>query len=507
MMMLTPTAPAHTFPSWRRPTRAPAAIALMAAVIAAGCLADDAGAARLVLEPASGPAGSTAMLRGSGLGARERVGVRVGRSAFRARTSRRGFLRTAVRIPATAQLPVPVVARHDGRRFRMKFDIDGPSTLVTSELVTSEGVRVRFTSRGLAPGTRLELSATGLPPRARGAVKAGGRVLARLRASRRGSVEAGVPAAELQPGGNAVALEVGGRVIRLVTHVEQDPMIAAAGDIVCGDSTPARAPCVHAVTADLVQQLAPRAVLALGDLQYERGQLGDFLKHYDPTWGRFKDITYPAVGNHEYGDTQPGCGAACGYFDYFNGRGQPDGRAGKRREGFYAFDVGAWRLYALNSNCGVRDGPGCAPGSAQERWLRADLARNPRPCSLAFMHHPLYTSETRPDADTVAVTPLWQAFYEAGGDVMLVGHSHHYERFAPQDPQERVDVARGIREFIVGTGGRNMYGFSEIEPNSEVRSFDAFGVLTLRLHPTSYDWGFVAQPGRSFSDAGSQSCH
>jgi len=479
--------------------------ALVVGLVVAACGAGDAGAAQFVLAPASGPAGSTATVRGSGLPRDATVKLRVGRRRSSVRTSARGLSRKAVRIPATAHLPVPVVARLGGRRFRMKFEIDGPSTLVTSEMATSEGVRLRYTSDGLTPGTRLELSATGLPPGAAATVETGRRVVAQLRIARSGVVEASVPADRLRVGRNQLVLRVGPQLIRLAAKVGGDPRIAAAGDIACGDNTPARDPCADAVTADIVRGLGPTAVLALGDLQYERGVLSDFREHYGRSWGRFKAITYPAVGNHEYGDRS--CGGACGYFDYFNGRGQRDGRAGKRREGYYAFDVGAWRLYALNSNCDVSKGPRCTVGSRQERWLRADLARHPRRCALAFMHHPLFSSETRPDADTVAVAPLWQAFYDAGGDVMLVGHSHHYERFAPQDPQGRPDAARGIREFIVGTGGRNMYGFSGVEPNSEVRSFEAFGVLALNLHPTSYDWRFVAQPDRSFTDAGTQPCH
>jgi acid phosphatase type 7 len=487
-------------PTW------PAAAAALMAVVLAGCLPGEAGAARLVLEPASGPPGSTATLRGSGLRHRAPLSVLVGKRGFQASTSRRGFLRATVRIRDVARRSVPVVVRHGGRRFRLRFDIDGPSTHVTTERVDSQGVRLRYTSGGLTPGTQLELAARGLMPRARGTLAVGGQVVARLNATRRGVVRVSVPAERLRPGRNAVELRIGGRRIRLATEMNADPLIAAAGDIACGDRTAPGAACADGITANLVQQLSPKAVLALGDVQYERGQLGDFLRHYDVTWGRFRDITYPAVGNHEYLDKGPGCGSACGYFDYFNGRDQLDGRAGRRGEGYYAFDVGAWRLYALNSNCGASDSPGCGAGSAQERWLRGDLARNPRRCSLAFMHHPLFTSETRPAADTVAVTPLWQAFYDAGGDVMLVGHSHHYERFAPQDPQERLDPARGIRQFVVGTGGRNMYGFPEAEPNSEIRSSEAFGVLALTLHPTSYDWRFVPQPDRAFTDAGSQPC-
>jgi hypothetical protein len=256
--------------------------------------------------------------------------------------------------------------------------------------------------------------------------------------------------------------------------------------------------------------MAPAAVLALGDVQYENGEYDNFLNFYDPSWGRLKAITHPAVGNHEYGTSDAGgCGFACGYFDYFNGVGQTFGRAGTRNEGFYAFEVGAWRLYAVNANCN-RSVPGCGPGSAQLRWLQADLAAHPKACSLMYMHQPLFTSDTRNFDDPTfrsKLRPLWQAFYDHGGDVVLTGHSHFYERYKPQDPQERPDPARGIRQFIVGTGGRNVYDVGKVEPTSEVRGVRTFGVIRLTLHASSYDWQFVPTPGETFTDAGSQACH
>ncbi|MEA2450950.1 MAG: hypothetical protein QOG63_2882, partial [Thermoleophilaceae bacterium] len=186
------------------------------------------------------------------------------------------------------------------------------------------------------------------------------------------------------------------------------------------------------------------------------------------------------------------------------------GPAGARGQGFYAFDVGAWRLYATNSNCGRSDGPGCGPGSAQLAWLEHDLAAHPRACSLMYMHHPLFTSDTRdfdnPAAQAV-LRPLWQAFYDHGGDVVLTGHTHFYERFARVDPFGKPDPKRGIREFIVGTGGRNVYTAGTIEPTSEVRGESTFGVLRLDLHASSYDWHFLPEPGQAFRDQGSEPCH
>ncbi len=304
-----------------------------------------------------------------------------------------------------------------------------------------------------------------------------------------------------------------------------DPTIAAAGDISCGAASTGAA-CRAMATSDLLLQLNPDAVLALGDTQYENGEYSNYQNFFDPSWGRLKSKLYPAVGNHEYGasvnstagstcDVQvPGDprSYACGYFDYFDGKGNMTGRAGDRGGGYYAFDVGHWRIYAMNSNCSRPGAPGCAAGSAQEQWLRADLQAHPRECQLMFMHHPLFTSDTR-EFDTPAfrdaLRPLWAAFDQYGGDVVLTGHSHFYERYLPQTPFGVADETNGIQQFIVGTGGRNVYNVDPagVEPTSVVHSGSSFGVLQLTLHPASYDWNFRAIPGALFNDSGSRSCH
>jgi hypothetical protein len=332
----------------------------------------------------------------------------------------------------------------------------------------------------------------------------------RVRSGRRGGFRTTVAAPEGAPGAVRLAVTGAGARLELPFTVLPDPVVAGAGDIACGaDSSSAQ--CHDAATSELLLQMAPAAVLALGDVQYELGQYDNFTRFYDATWGRLKAITHPVVGNHEYGTSDSkGCGYACGYFDYFNGPGQVFGPAGARGAGYYAFDVGAWRLYAINSNCTRTGAPGCVAGSEQQRWLAADLARHPRRCSLMFMHHPLFTSDTR-DFDNEAfrsqLRPLWQTFYDAGGELVLTGHSHFYERYARQDPQERPDPARGIRQIIAGTGGRNVYGVGSVEPTSEVRGERTFGVIRLALHASSYDWQFVPEPGKTFTDAGTDSCH
>jgi hypothetical protein len=302
-----------------------------------------------------------------------------------------------------------------------------------------------------------------------------------------------------------------------------DPTIAAAGDIACGSTSTATA-CKQMATSDLILGANPAAVLALGDTQYESGVYADYLSRFDPSWGRFKPKIYPAIGNHEYGSSLNGtCDVnitgdprsyACGYFDYFDGKGNLDGRAGERGKGYYAFDVGRWRLYSLNSNCDRTGGgtPSCALGGAQEQWLRADLAAHPAQCQLMYMHHPMFTSDTR-QFDTAGfrdlLRPLWNAFYDYGGDLVLTGHSHFYERYLPQTPLGVADAGHGIQQFIVGTGGRNIYNVDAngIEPTSVVRNSTSFGVLQVTLHSTSYDWRFVPTAGSTFTDAGTRDCH
>ena len=250
---------------------------------------------------------------------------------------------------------------------------------------------------------------------------------------------------------------------------------------------------------DLLVNAGLAAVLPLGDIQYECGGYSAFLAAYDPTWGRVKAITRPAIGNHEvHTSGGSGCAAgAAGYFRYFGPA------AGDPSKGYYSYDLGAWHLIALNSNCSFVS---CSSSSAQAQWLRQDLAAHPTRCTLAYAHHPRFTSGTNSPGSS-SIKPLFQALYDYGADVVLVGHDHHYERFAPQNPSGASDPARGIREFLVGTGGRGFHPVNTIIPNSEVRNNVTFGVLKLVLRPASYDWQFVPEAGATFRDAGSQMCH
>lgn len=277
-----------------------------------------------------------------------------------------------------------------------------------------------------------------------------------------------------------------------------NPVIAAAGDIACDPTTAAFAngrgtatECRERATSDLLVAGRYAAVLALGDDQYDTGAYAAYLRSYAPSWGRVRAITRPAPGNHEYGT--PG---AAGYFRYFGAR------AGPARQGYYSFDVGSWHIVSLNSNCWAVGG--CGRGSPEERWLRRDLATHPSTCTLAYWHHPRFSSGLHGSETLTAA--FWDDLYAAGADVVLSGHDHDYERFAPLAPTGRVDPARGIREFVVGTGGRSHYAFTSVQPGSQARDSTTFGVLALTLRPTGYDWRFVPAVG-SYTDRGSASCH
>lgn len=277
--------------------------------------------------------------------------------------------------------------------------------------------------------------------------------------------------------------------------VPDSSIVVAVGDIVCGSATPPAYACQHAATAQLASTLSPDAVIALGDLQYEEASLADFTSYYEPTWGVHKSITLPVAGNHEYDTPQ-----AAGYFDYFNGAQVDSGPAGHRQRGYYTARLKNWRVVVLNSNCWAVGG--CHAGSAQEQWLRATLAGMPDGCVVAAMHHPRFSSV--PGGSDSTIAPLWQVLHDHGVDLVLAGHMHAYERFAPQSPAGAAD-ARGPRLFVVGTGGKEAHGFGRVGPNSE-KQIAAFGVLRLILRESSYAWEFVPIPGATGTDAGSANC-
>jgi calcineurin-like phosphoesterase family protein len=267
---------------------------------------------------------------------------------------------------------------------------------------------------------------------------------------------------------------------------DQSVILVGAGDIAdCKDLTGAEA------TAKLLDQL-PGTVMAVGDLAYPDGSKENFVC-YDKTWGRAKSRTRPAAGNHEFHSA-----GGTPYFDYFGAA------AGDPKTGYYSYELGAWHVVVLNSEC--QDVGGCDAGSPQEKWLRADLAAHPVACTLAYWHKPLFSSGSAHGNDPT-VKALFQALYEANADLVIHGHDHDYERFAPQTPDGAADPARGVREFVAGTGGKNHRPFGEPKPNSEIRDATAFGVLKLTLKPGGYDWQFIPEAGKTFTDSGSGNCH
>jgi acid phosphatase type 7 len=294
-----------------------------------------------------------------------------------------------------------------------------------------------------------------------------------------------------------------GLIAAFSAEAAADPVIMAAGDIACdptdpgyndGAGSPGR--CHQLATSDLLLSTPLDAVLPLGDIQYNSASTARINAVYAPTWGRVKAISRPILGNHE-------TGTATGYFDYFNGPGIADGPAGPRGKGYYSFDLGTWHLVALNSNC---SSVSCSAGSDQEQWLRADLAAHPANCTLAYWHHPRYSSGH--DGSNEFMQPLWEALHDAQADLLLSAHSHDYERFAPLNRDGEVDPIGGIRQFVVGTGGAFFTGgLDSRAPHSEVAQNDTFGVLKLTLHPWSYDWQFVPEAGGTFTDSGSEPCH
>ncbi|MDQ1652876.1 MAG: hypothetical protein QOI35_2076 [Cryptosporangiaceae bacterium] len=276
---------------------------------------------------------------------------------------------------------------------------------------------------------------------------------------------------------------------RAAVKATADPFVVmAAGDISTRCGASAGWACPAERTARLVEAADPTFVLPLGDNQYDYGTLGSYERFYDTTWGRFKSITRPVPGNHESYDP---AGSTSGYRDYFGDRATPDGTT------YYSYDRGDWHFVALDSNLSMAD------ISEQNAWLENDLSNNSRDCVLAYWHHPQFSSGSH------GLNPLsrgvWRTLYAHHADLILNGHDHLYERFAPQDPSGDADP-EGIREFVVGTGGATLRDFVRIVDNSQVRRERVYGVLKLTLSDSGYQWGFVRDNG-SVTDQGTANCH
>jgi Ca2+-binding RTX toxin-like protein len=284
-----------------------------------------------------------------------------------------------------------------------------------------------------------------------------------------------------------------------ITSDSTTATVYAAGDIASGANQNDEA------TAAILRNHPEGTVITLGDLAYDSGSLSLFNTNYDPTWGTEKARTNPAPGNHEYVvGTTPQQGR--GYFDYFGAV------AHEENAGSYSYDLGSWHIVALNTGqCSgtlEADGshPRCGPGDPMITWLHNDLAAHTNQCTLAYWHHPRFSSGQEHGNDFARTTAIWNELYTANADLVLNGHDHDYERFAPQNVSGAADSSRGIREFVVGTGGRSLPGFGTMRANSQVRSL-TYGVLKLTLSDGSYDWQFIPVAGQSFTDSGSGQCH
>ena len=301
---------------------------------------------------------------------------------------------------------------------------------------------------------------------------------------------------EAEPGGLAATRIVTPATTLVPTPVPTpvpDPALVGAGDIASctQDNDVLTAELIDAVVSSTAGEVV---VFTAGDNVYEDGTLEEYEQCYDPTWGRHKARTRPAPGNHDYGT-----GNADGYFAYF-GAG-----AGDPALGYYSYDLGAWHIIVLNTSDHCRLIP-CSQGSPQEAWLRSDLAAHPSLCTLAIWHDPLFSSGSV-HGNSDHVKHFWEALYQFGADLVVNGHEHNYERFAPQTPDGALDLDYGLRQFIVGTGGESHYQEGPFLDNSEAASGNTYGVMKLTLHAAGYDWEFISEERGTFRDSGGGTCH
>lgn len=281
-----------------------------------------------------------------------------------------------------------------------------------------------------------------------------------------------------------------------IQHTD-DPLLVAVGDIACDPKSPSfkatlgdDKDCHMNQTAKLTTTINPDSVLVLGDNQYEKGEYANYTASYEPTWGIFKGLTKPVPGNHEY--YTPG---ADGYYQYFGASAHKDSN------GYYSYELGKWHIIALNSNC--KEIGGCDVNSPQFKWLSKDLAEHPSTCTLAYWHHPRFSSGEH--GDDPITQDFWNILYQYKADIVLNGHDHIYERFGQQNPFAQADP-NGITQFTVGTGGKNLTQIKTIRANSIIRSNTEYGVLRLVLHDASYNWKFVSEKNTDI-DLGADTCH
>jgi Calcineurin-like phosphoesterase len=459
---------------------------------------------QVMLRPAAGAPGTVAKLTGRGFPEGRRVTVETGRRRLAVRSAgRRGRFRTRVRVPPSRFELRRLVSVGGKRRvaslFRLK-EVRGPGNV--GEVASSTGARIRWKPLSALPGAAIRLRGLGFRPRERLVASLGGDVN-RTRSTRRGRFAISIRA-PARAGRHVGKVRTRGRPLRLIVGVRRavpwpspsppspspsptplldaEAVIAGAGDIAAANRGAEG-------TAKLLDGIDPDVVYTVGDNAYPRGAARDYASFYEPTWGRHKAETRPTPGNHDY--LQPG---ARPYFDYFGLL------AGERGKGYYAYSLGSWRLYALNSNIPM------GVGSPQETWLRVDLAANRASCVLAYWHHPRFSAGEY--GDDVRSEAIWRALYDANAEVVLTGHDHNYQRYAPMSPGGGVDRTRGIRQFVVGTGGNGHYPLvARIDGTREAGDDRSHGVLKLTLSRHGYGWRFIPVPGMTFTDGGFGVCH
>ena len=472
-------------------------VAIFAAIPASDSLAG--APSQVMLRPAAGAGHTVVQVTGRGFAEGRVVTVKTGRRRLAVRTpGDRGRFAARIRIPASPQRAVRLVSLSGKRRVVNIFRIERrPRLANVGEVAAATGQRVRWRPLAAHPGATIRLLGSGFKPGQRLRVSLAGGIK-RQRATRGGSF-ATTMTAPAHPGTHVGTVRTRGLSLRLVVGVTvgpalpgpfpwpappfgAEPVIAGAGDI-------ASSTLGAETTAKLLDEIDPDVVYTTGDNAYPDGAAADYARFYAPTWGRHRARTLPTPGNHDY--HQPGAGP---YFDYFGAL------AGERGSGYYAYSLGAWRLYALNSNIPMN------AGSPQETWLQLDLAANPRACVLAYWHHPRFSAGRYGD-DTKSEA-IWRVLYDAKAEVVVNGHDHNYQRYAPMSPAGAVAQEGGIREFVVGTGGNEPY---ELVPRPdgtrEVADDLTIGVLKLTLLRHGYDWQFVSEPGKTFTDRGSGVCH
>ena len=455
--------------------------------------APPASAATVQLVPASGQPGVNATVVASQLPPRSPVSLRIGHGKVQTlRANAAGVLSTRQRIPRRARDRVRVsLQAAEGNRAVLHYDVRSRWSPVATFASADLRGRTASVATDLRLGALVAIAkVSGLEPGARVAARYGGRRVARSIAGRGGRATITARLPQDAPG---KAFAVRGRGLRLrATLATPSATVVVAGDIAC------EAPyetyedhCEHAEVAELARSLNPDVIVIPGDVQYLDGTLSEYRRSFDKSWGQLEIPLRPTPGNHEYRTE-----GAAGYFDYF------EMQSGWRPPPWYAYNVGYWRLIALNSNC-EEGRVECGPNSEQEQWLRANLAAEPHKCTLAYWHHPRYSSGFHGSDPRTA--SMWRTLDQAGAEMVLTGHDHHYERFALQDENGQPDEG-GLREFVVGTGGSAMSVVRDPRaPHTEYAQNREFGVLRLGLFGDVYTWRFIGLNGRTM-DKGIGGC-